>query len=75
MAALRIIVMAGDKASGYMEARNLGIEPSAVVTPRSRYAGYGVIADRIMDATSLTPEHRELLLPYVLPSIATIRQA
>ena len=72
--ALRIVVIAADKASGYMEARNLGIEPVAVVTPRSKHAGYGVTADRIMDATSLTIEQRELLMPYVLPSIATARK-
>lgn len=73
MSDLRIVVMAANKTSGYMEARNLGIEPVAVVTPRSPGAAYGVIADRIMDATSLTPEQREALMPHVLPCIATTR--
>ena len=71
MAALRIVVIAADKASGYMEARNLGIEPVAVVTPRSPGAARGRVADRIMDATSLTPEQREALMPHVLPCLAT----
>ena len=71
MPTLRIIVIAADKASGYMEARNLGIEPVAVVTPRSPESAHGMVADRIMDATSLTPEQREALMPHVLPCIAT----
>ena len=70
--ALRIVVIAADKAIGYMEARNLGIEPVAVVTPRSPGAARGMIADRIMDSASLTPEQREALMPHVLPCIATI---
>ena len=69
MTALRIIVIAGDKRTGYMEARNLGIEPVAVVTPRSTNSARGVVADRIMDATSLTIEQREALMPHVLPCI------
>ncbi|MFC5930920.1 hypothetical protein D6T64_12060 [Cryobacterium melibiosiphilum] len=73
MTALRIVVMAANKASGYMEARNLGIEPVAVVTPHSLHAARGVIADRIMDATSLTVEQREMLLPHVIPCLATTR--
>ena len=69
--ALRIVVIAADKASGYMEARNIGIEPVAVVTPRSLNAARGRVADRIMDTTSLTPEQRESLMPHVLPCLAT----
>jgi hypothetical protein len=68
---LRIIVIAGDKRSGYMEARNLGIEPVAVVTPRSPHGARGKIADRIMEATSLAPADRDRLLPSVLPALAT----
>jgi hypothetical protein len=65
----RVIVVAGDKQSGYTEARNLGIEPVAVVTPRSPHAARGLTADQIMEATSLTIEWRERLLPDVLPCI------
>jgi hypothetical protein len=70
----RIIVIAGDKRSGYMKAAVLGITPVAVVTPRSPHAAHGVLADDIiMDEISLTPEWREKLLPEVLPAIATSR--
>ena len=71
---LRIVVIAATKAIGYMEARNLGIEPVAVVTPRTLSAARGVVADRTMDSASLTPEQREALMPHVLPCLAT-RQA
>lgn len=67
----RVIVLAGDKRSGYHETRNLGIEPVAVVTPRAPYAARGKVADRIMEATSLTAKHREALLPEVLPCTYT----
>lgn len=70
---LRIIVIAGDKRSGHMEARNLGIEPAAVVTPRSPHAARGIVADRIMEATSLLIEDRDRLIEEVLPSISRIR--
>jgi hypothetical protein len=68
---LRVVVIAGTKRNGYMEARNLGIEPVAVVTPRTPHAAHGVNADRIMEATSLTIEQRDKLLPAVLPCTAT----
>ena len=67
----RIIVLAPTKAEGYDEARALGIEPVAVITPRSLAAGHGVIADELMDARNLTPEMRDALLPHALPSLAT----
>lgn len=70
---MRVIVIAGDKRSGYQEARNLDIKPVAVVTPRSPHAAHGITADRIMEATSLTIEQRERLLPDVLPALATSR--
>lgn len=68
----RVIVLAGTKDSGYHEARNLGIEPIAVVTPRSPNAARGMTADVLMDASSLTIKDRERLLPIVLPCIATV---
>ena len=67
----RIIVLAPTKTEGYDEARALGIEPVAVITPRSPAAGHGVIADELMDARNLTPEMRDALLPHALPSLAT----
>lgn len=70
---MRVIVLAATKRSGLQEAKNLGIDPVAIVTPRSLDAARGVLADRIMDASSLTPEMREELLPHALPSIETVR--
>lgn len=67
----RVVVLAGDKRSGYMEARALGIEPVAVVTPRSPRSARGMTADRIMEASSITPEQRDRLMPQVLPCVAT----
>ncbi|GGH34145.1 hypothetical protein [Microbacterium album] len=67
----RIIVLAPTKQAGNDEARAAGIEPVAVVTPRSLHAARGITADELWDAPSLTPEDRETLLPHVLPSIAT----
>ncbi|KQQ65712.1 hypothetical protein ASF63_10145 [Microbacterium sp. Leaf320] len=72
---MRVIVMAATKASGLMEANNLDIDPVAIVTPRSPDAARGVIADRIMEASSLTPEMREKLIDGVTPSIVTTRDA
>lgn len=70
---MRVIVIAATKRDGVAEAKNLGIVPVAVVTPRSPEVAQGVVADRIMEASSLTPEMREALVPGVLPSIVTTR--
>lgn len=72
---LRVVVVAGDKRSGFQEARNLGIEPVAVVTPRSPHAARGLLADRIMEAPSLSALQREELLPIVLPCVAHLRRS
>lgn len=72
---MRVIVMAATKASGLMEAKNLDIDPVAIVTPRSPDAARGIVADRIMEASSLTPEMREKLIDGVTPSIVTTRDA
>lgn len=70
----RIIVLAPTKAEGYEEARALGIEPVAVITPRSLDAAHGVVADALMDSSNLTPEVRETLVPHAQPSLATTRE-
>jgi len=67
----RIIVLAPTVRSGYMEARALGIKPVAVITPRTLDAARGIVADELMDASSLTPEDREALLPHAMPSLDT----
>ena len=68
---MRVIVIAETKKIGLHEAKNMGIEPVAIVTPRSREAARGIVADRIMESSSLTPEMRDELMPHVLPSIAS----
>lgn len=67
----RIIVLAPTIRIGYTEARALSIKPVAVITPRSLTAAYGITADEIIEASSLTPEMRDELMPYALPSLAT----
>lgn len=67
----RTIVLAPTKAEGYEEARALGIEPVAVITPRSLDAAQGIVADALMDSRRLTPEQRETLAPHAWPSLAT----
>lgn len=69
--AKRIIVLAATKRMGLDEARAHGIEPVAVVTPRSLDAARGVVADSILYSAGLTNEERELLLDHAMPSIAT----
>ena len=71
----RIIYLAATKQAGYDEARALGIDPVAVVTPRSTHAAYGLTADAIEVSDALTPEEVDALMPHVTPSLATIREA
>lgn len=70
---MRVIVIAATKRAGMHSAKNLGIDPVAIVTPRAKDAAQGVVADRIMECSSLTPEMRDELMPHVLPSIVTTR--
>lgn len=67
----RVILVALTKRAGKDVARALGIEPAAIVTPRSRHAAYGIEADEVTWTADLTAEHREALTPHVLPAIAT----
>lgn len=67
----RIIVIAPSKKRGHVEAVALGIEPVAIVTPRSLEAARGFIADEIVETPGLTAEERETLLAEVAPSLAT----
>lgn len=70
---MRVIVIAATKRAGMATAKNLDIDPVAIVTPRSPHAAQGIIGDRIMECSSLTPEMRDALMPHVLPSIVTTR--
>ncbi|WP_030147693.1 MULTISPECIES: hypothetical protein [Mycetocola] len=67
--ARRVIVLAPNKTEGYDEARALGIEPVAVVTPRSPHGARGLTADRILETSNLTPELREALMRDVSPAL------
>jgi hypothetical protein len=68
----RIIVLAPSKKRGHVEAVALGIEPVAIVTPRSPHAARGFTADEIVEAEGLTVEERETLMDEVTPAIVTI---
>lgn len=70
----RIIVLAASKKRGHAEAVALGIEPVAIVTPRSLDAARGFIADEIVETPGLTDEERGTLMAEVAPSLATTQQ-
>lgn len=67
----RIIVLAPTKAAGQEHAESLGIEPVAIVTPRSPHASYGIVADEIVEAPELTAEVVADLMEHAGPSLAT----
>lgn len=67
----RIIVLAPTKQAGQEHAESLGIEPVAIVTPRSPRASYGLIADEIVEAPDLTAEVVADLMMHAGPSLAT----
>ena len=67
----RIIVLAPTKAAGREHAESLGIEPVAIVTPRSPHASYGIIADEIVEAPDLTADMVADLMSQAGPSLAT----
>lgn len=71
----RIIVLAPTKAAGQEHAESLGIEPVAIVTPRSPHASYGIIADEIVEAPELTAEVVAELMVQAAPSLATTEGA
>ncbi|MBO3663722.1 hypothetical protein [Microbacterium stercoris] len=67
----RIIYLAATKRAGLDEAKALGIEPVAVVTPRSLDAARGIVADAIEASAALLPDEIDELMPHVAPSLAT----
>jgi len=71
----RFIVLAATKRAGEQATKILGINTVAIITPRTKYAAYGISADCIHDDSSLTPHHRDELVAYARPSIATTRDA
>lgn len=71
----RIIVLAPTKAAGQAHAESLGIEPVAIVTPRSPRVSYGIIADEIVQAPDLTADVVAELMSQAGPSLATAEGA
>lgn len=67
----RIIVLAPTKAAGMAHAERLGVEPVAIVTPRSPHASYGIIADEIVETPDMTAEVVAELMVHAAPSLAT----
>lgn len=67
----RVIVMAPTKQAGRQHAELVGIEPVAIVTPRSPHAARGLVADEVVEAEGLTAEGRDALMIEVAPGLAT----
>lgn len=67
----RIILLAPTKQEGREYAESLGIEPVAIVTPRSPHASVGMIADEIIEAPDLPAEVVAELMVHAGPSLAT----
>lgn len=62
---MRVIVIAQTKRAGADVAQALGVEPVAIVTPRTQAAAAGIVADQIVEAPGLTHDARALLRPLV----------
>lgn len=71
----RVIVLAPTKQAGQRHAESLGIEPAAIVTPRSPYASRGIMADEIVEAPGLTAEVVVGLMADAAPSLTTAEGA
>ncbi|MFJ4996541.1 hypothetical protein ACIP5T_00170 [Microbacterium sp. NPDC088619] len=71
----RIILLAPTKTAGHEHAERLGIEPVAIVTPRSPVASRSILADEILEAPDLTAEVVAELMVHAGPSLATTEVA
>lgn len=67
----RTIVLALTKQEGREVAEALGIEPVAIVTPRSPHASVGIVADAIIEAPGLDRDVVGELMKSAGPSLAT----
>jgi len=65
----RIVLVSRTKDRGAEDAAALGIEPVAIVTPRTPHAARGITADEIIWADDITAEERETLTPHITPTI------
>lgn len=67
----RIIVIAPTKQLGQEHAEALGIEPVAIVTPRSPEAARGITADEVIAEPTLDAGVLDVLMAQTLPSLTT----
>ena len=67
----RFIVLAPTKHAGAEHAEAQGIDPVAIVTPRSMHGARGIIADEIIEAPGLSTEERAELMAEASPALAT----
>lgn len=67
----RFIVLAPTKQAGAEHAASQGIDPVAIVTPRSMYGARGLVVDEIIEAPGLSAEERAELMAETFPALAT----
>lgn len=67
----RFIVLAPTKALGSAHAESVGIDPVAIVTPRSMHGARGLVVDEIIEAPGLTTEERAALMAETFPALTT----
>ena len=72
--ARRFIVLAPTKQAGAEYAEAHGIDPVAILTPRSPYGARGMIADEIIEADGLTATEHADLMAEATPALATTRE-
>ena len=65
------IVLAPTKQAGAEHAEAHGIDPVAIVTPRSIHGARGLVADEIIEAPGLSAEERAALMAETLPALVT----
>lgn len=66
----RVVVIAPSQLVGRLRAKALGIEPVAIVTPRSPAAARGLMADSILVLGSIAEKHTTHLMQEVVPCLA-----
>lgn len=67
----RFIVIAPTKVAGAAHAEIMGVDPVAIVTPRSPYGARGLVVDEIIEAPGLSTEERAELMAETFPALAT----
>ncbi|KDA05858.1 hypothetical protein DC31_13845 [Microbacterium sp. CH12i] len=67
----RFIVLAPSKRAGTEHAAAVGIDPVAIVTPRSMHGARGLVVDEIIEAPGLSTEERAELMAETSPALVT----